>query len=107
MKKGIRWYKHLYMAPSVRGLERTVRYEMKYRRVPYGYYFVTLPECESDIFDIWGSEQLKMPWIRKRTVDVVGVAGSSREAKELAGAIISEVYKKTGGFDVRGSLGYK
>ena len=107
MKKGIRWYSPLYLAPSVQKLERTIRYEMKYRRVPLGYYFITLPECESDMFDIWSSEQLKMPWMRNRQIDIIGAAGSLGEAKTLAGTIICEMYKATGGFDVRSYLGYE
>ena len=100
MKKGIRWYSPLYLAPSVQKLERTIRYEMKYRKVPLGYYFITLPECESDMLDIWSSEQLKMPWMRNRQIDIIGAAGSVGGAKTLGGPMICEVYKSTGGCDV-------
>lgn len=106
MKKRIRWYDHLYMGPSVQGLEKTIRYEMKFRKVPFGYYFITLPEVSTDLFDIWSSEQLRMPWMRDREIDIIGAAGSLGEAKELAAAIVCEVYEATGAFDMRSYLGY-
>lgn len=107
MRRKIRWYNNLYLAPSVRAFRHTIRYEMKYRKVPIGYFFIALPEADGDLFDIWGSEQIKLPWRKKEQIDIVGVAGSLSEAKELAAAIICEVYKETGGFDVRAYLGYK
>ncbi len=107
MKRKLYWHSDLYFAPSVRPLKRTLLYEMKYRKIPYGYYFVTLPEAEHDLFDIWSSEQIMRPWCSQSRVDVVGVAGSLSEAKELAGIMIWKTYKKTGGFDVRAYLGYR
>lgn len=107
MKKGIRWYRKLYLGPSVEGLERTIRYEIKYRKVPMGYYLLTLPACETDLFDIWRSEDIKMPWMRERILDVVGVAGSKQEAVEMAAAIIYKAYKETRDIDIRAYLGYK
>lgn len=96
----------MYMGPSVQGLEKTIRYEMKFRKVPFGYYFITLPEVSTDLFDIWSSEQLRMQWMRDREIDIIGAAGSLGEAKELAAAIVCEVYEATGAFDMRSYLGY-
>lgn len=107
MKKGIRWYKHLYLGPSLEGLERTIRYEIKYRKIPLGYYLLTLPSCDNNLFDILPAETVKMPWMRKTILDVVGVASSKQEAIDMAAKIIYNVYETTGNIDIKAYLGYK
>lgn len=100
------WYKHPYMAPSVKGREKMIRYEMRFKKSLKGYYLITLPECDANLFDIWTSEEIRMPWVRARQFDIIGVAGSYLEAQELVGTIVYQVYQETGGFDVRHYLGY-
>ena len=107
MKRGIRWYKKLYVGPSLEGLKRTMRYEIKYHRIPVGYYLITLPSTDNNVFDIWPSEQIKMPWMRKKILDVVGIAGSKQEACELAGKMIYEAYRAAGTVDMKTYLGYR
>lgn len=107
MKTKIRWYKHLYLSPSLKDMKRVVRYEIKYRKIPVGYYLLTLPSTPNNLFDIWRSEQIHMPWMRDKTLDVIGVATSKEEACEMAASIIYETFKTDESVDVRTYLGYK
>lgn len=95
-------HKNLYWGESVRDLKRTVKYEIKYKRAAVGYYCITLPDNEENLMDIIPSGQLKIKLLRKKPRTVIGVAGTKKEAMELAGTIIYDIYVKTGGFDVGG-----
>ena len=98
----MRLHKNLYWGESVSDLKRTIKYEIKYRRFAVGYYCLTLPDNEENLMDIIQSEQLKLKFMRTKSRVVVGIAGSKREAMALAGKIIYDIYKETGGFDVKG-----
>lgn len=104
----MRWYKHLYLSETLQGMKRSVKYDFKYKKIPAGYYCLTLPEYENNLMDIMRSECIKLPKLRghKKDVVVIGVAAGREEAFELAGQIIYEVYKSTGGFDIKTYLGY-
>lgn len=107
MKRRIRWYKHLYLSPSLEGMKRVVRYEIQYRKLPLGYYLLTLPSVEKNTFDIWPSAEIKMPWMKDTVLDVIGVASTKDEACKLAGSIIYDAFMETGQVDIRTYLGYK
>lgn len=95
-------HKNLYWGKSVCDLKRTIKYEIKYRKFAVGYYCLTLPDSEENLMDIIQSEQLKLKFMRKQPRVVIGIAGSKNEAMLLAGEIIYDIYKQTGGFDVIG-----
>lgn len=107
MKTKICWYKHLYLSPSLEDMKRVVRYEIKYKKVPIGYYLLTLPSTPNNLFDIWRSEQIHMPWMKNQVLDVVGVAASKEEACEMAASIIYETFKVDETVNVKAYLGYK
>ena len=97
----MRLLKKLYWGESVSGLKRTVKYKIKYRKFAVGYYCIILPESPGCLLDIISSEQLKVKYMRRKPAVVVGIAGSRYEAMVLAGTIVYDVYKATGGFDTR------
>ena len=101
----MRLWKKLYWGESVSGLKKTVKYEIKYRKFAVGYYCITLPENSGCLLDIIPSEQLKLKCMRQKPAVLIGIAGSKYEAMTLAGTIVYDVYKATGGFDTRAYFG--
>ena len=67
-------------------------------------YVITLSSNEENLLDIIPSRELLQRHYPKKGLYVVGLAGGYHEALELAGQIVSEVYFRTGGFDVRSYL---
>ena len=103
---GIKWYKNLYLGESIKRESKQIKYKIIYHKRAYGYCLITLPSNMDNLLDIIYSETLSMPYYKGRDFDVIGLAGNKTEAFELVGSIIQEVYRQTGGFDIKSYLGY-
>jgi len=103
---GIKWYKKLYLGESIKHESKRVQYKIIYHRKIFGYFLITLPSNTDNLLDIIYSGTLSLPYYQERSYDVIGLAGGKTEAFELVGSIIDEVYRKTGGFNVKEYLGY-
>ena len=66
-----------------------------------GYYVLTLASNEKNLLDIYSASSLNQPYYKQQDLLIVGVAADYEDAAMLVGKIVGEVYKKTGGFDVR------
>jgi len=96
----------MYLGESIKREGKRIKYKIIYHKRIYGYCLITLPSNPDNLFDIIYSETLSLPYYKERSFDVIGLAGSKTEAFELVGRIIQEVYRKTGGFDIKSYLGY-
>ena len=69
-------------------------------------WFDVLPVAAGDRnrLDIYPALTLKLPYYEKQDLLIVGIAADFEDASMLAGRIICEVYKKTGGYDVNSFL---
>ncbi len=95
------WHKDLYAGESVRRRQRNVKWKIMHNAGQLYVYVITLASGESNLLDIIPSWELLQKHYPKSGLYVVGLAGSYREALELAGHIVNDVYKATGGFDVK------
>lgn len=105
MVKLVRWYRNLYLGRSVRNSRLYYRFKLDHTRSFTGVYCISLSENSSELLDIISGENLRRNYRFMGEPLVVGLAGSRREAYELAGRIISDVYRKTGGTDVHAAFG--
>ena len=71
---------------------------------PMGFYVLTPAAGERNLLDIYPALTLKLPYYEKQDLLIVGIAADFEDASMLAGRIICEVYKKTGGYDVNSFL---
>lgn len=96
----IKWYEDLYVGEQVRGKEKKrIRQIAKCGR-PRHYYLIAYPSNEENLLDI-------MPvWTARHydSLQVIGLAKNKREALHVAGVILDEVYRRTGGFAVQAYL---
>lgn len=99
----MRWYEKLYVGEKAKkkrySIIRAVRAGKK-----SGYYILTLPSNDKNLLDIYPAITLQQPYYREKDFLILGVAADYEDAANLAGTVISEVYRKTGGFDVAGYL---
>ena len=99
----MRWYERMYVGEKAKkhrfSILRAVRNEKS-----SGYYVLTPASNPKNLLDIYSAKTLKQPYYKQQDLLIVGVAEDYEDAAMLAGKIIGDVYKKTGGYDVTGFL---
>lgn len=96
----MRWYKELYLGDSMRGKSLYYQYVIRFTKKITGTYCLMPAKNRQDLLDICHSELLRIPQFYPKDQLVIGLAGSRREACELAGQIVLDVLNKTGSTDV-------
>ncbi len=96
----MRWYKKLYLGDSMQGKSLYYQYVIRFTKKMTGTYCLMPAKNHQDLLDICHSELLRIPQFYPKDQLVIGLAGSRREACELAGQIVLDVLKATGGTDV-------
>ena len=97
----MRWYKDLYLSSSVKNRKRYYKYCISYSKKLTGTYCIVLSQNGGDLLDICHSELMRFPNSFPEDPLILGIAGSRSEAFLLAGDIIMDMLKETGGTDVR------
>lgn len=82
--------------------KRKIISNLSARKSHFGVYAIVLATNEKDLLDVISAFFLKDARYHKKNIEVVGLAIGRDEAFEVVRDIITEVYDKTGGFDVRG-----
>lgn len=100
----MRWYRDLYLGESVKGKAARIRWKVEHNAGQLGIYLLTLPSNERNLLDIIPAANLLQKGYPKRDLFVIGIEKGYEEAAYMAAAIVTEVYGKTGGFDVAGFI---
>ena len=95
------WHKDLYTGESIRGRQKKVKWKIMHNAGQPFVYVLTLASNEENLLDIIPARELLQKHYPKKGLYIVGLAGNYEEALELAGCIVSDVYKATGGFNIR------
>lgn len=103
----MKWHENLYTGESVRKKYKKVKWKIMHHAGQLRVYVISLASGRDNLLDIIPSWELLQKHYPSRDLYVVGLAGSYDEALELAGHIVSDVYRKTGGFDVKGFIRQK
>lgn len=96
----MRFYKKLYISPSLRKKKRQIVWKLKMGKAVPFVYVITLAE-QNDLMNIYQGLILKQPYYRKNPPFVLGIADSHSAALELVQQILMDVYDKTGNYDIR------
>lgn len=68
----------------------------------FGVYYITLSSSGEGLLDMFHNGMLRQPLFSDpQSTDIVGVAYGRTEALELIRTIIEDIYRDTGGLDVR------
>lgn len=104
----MKWYRPLYLGEKAKAAKLKTLKKVKGKQVQWDTYFITLPSNPSNLLDIIHANQLLWPYYRSRRVRrkiyVIGIAKGREEAFELVQSIVDEVYRETGGFNIRAYL---
>ena len=97
----MRWYKELYIGETLKSDAAVIQSEVRAWNPAPEIYLLCLAMNEVDLMDIVPTVALRQQGARTRSWNIVGMARGKEEATALAAAIIEDVWKKTGGFDLR------
>ena len=95
----MRFYKDLYTGKNAQKKINKIRNNIVCGKIQSGVYVICLAAGKDDLLDIMPSYMLFAS--RYKEVQILGVAVSKQEALEVGRMIITDVYEKTGSFDVR------
>lgn len=97
----MRWAVNLYTTEKTKKMLPRIMQKLKKRKLQPGIWILTIASNEQNLLDIFHSIHYMQPLFEKTNPDIVGVAESEYAAKELLVQITEDMYKETGGFDVR------
>ena len=96
----MKWYRDLYVGESIRHKEKKIRWKIRHRAGMVSVYVLSVPEQSGNLLELIPSRELLQRGYPTGRLFIVGIAGNYEEAQEVAGHIISQVYRDTGDVDV-------
>lgn len=99
----MRWYERLYVGEKAKKHRFSIIQAVRKEKAS-GYYILTPASNERNLLDIYPAAAFRQPYYKSKDLLIVGVAADYADAVMLAGRIVCDVLKKTGGYDVTGFL---
>ena len=103
------WYKNVYLGDNAKKEKSTIVARTEGRRFQFDVYLITLPSNPYNLLEMFSANELIQPHFKKKEahkdIYIVGIAKGYDEALEVMGAVLTDTYNNTGGFDVAGYLG--
>lgn len=97
----MRWYDHLYVGEKAKKKRFRMICKIRFHKFQPEAYVITPASNGNNILDIYPSAVLLHPYYKKTDYMVLGIADGYFEALEVAGKIIDDMFKATGGFDLQ------
>ena len=97
----ILWTSRLYIGDKMKKKKEKVIASINNREATFGVYCIAFASNPSNLFDIYEANELLFPHYQKSEVRIVGLAKGKQEATLLVQKMLTEIYNKTGNFDVR------
>jgi len=98
------WYQDLYIGKSIDNKVKKVIRKLERNSGQLKLYCICISASTKDSLDIIPSWEITVFRRHYEDLKIVGLAGDKDEAIELTGQIISDIYEKTNGLDVRDYL---
>lgn len=98
----MKWTDHLYVGETVRKRLGLIRKRLDQGRTDVGHYLITISSLPHEQLDIISTTFLASGKKRNELPEVVGVAGSYKEALALIRNMTEDCYNLTGDADLRG-----
>ena len=91
------WSEKLYIGGQAETHYETVRKKLDAGKTVPGFFLITEPSNQSNLFDILPAEELRFPYYKRREILVYGIAKGKTEAEELVVSMLQDVYCETDG----------
>lgn len=98
----IRFYKELYISPSLKKKQKRVMWKLRTGRPQPSIYIVSLAK-NNDLFEIYHSGMLKQKYYKEKANApyIIGIASGYGGAVDLVTCMLQDVLADTGGYDVK------
>ena len=97
----LRWTNRLFLSEKIEKKKSKVIASISKRKATFHIYCIAFASQPDNLFDILDANEFLLPHYKKTDFCIVGLAESKEVAISLVQDMILEIYKQTGGFDVR------
>jgi hypothetical protein len=97
----MKWYSDLYIGASIGAERREIRQEISAGHQPPNIYILCLAANPADLLDIVPAHTVSRAGEYSREWEILGFARGKEEATLLAAVLMQDIFRMTGGFDVR------
>lgn len=98
----MRWYKHLYVGEEAKKRRFFIIQGIRLNRIQPGVHVITPASSEKNVLDIYPATVLRQRYYKeKKELLILGIGADYFEALEVAGRIVNDIYRETGGFSVK------
>lgn len=95
------WYKHLYVDEDIVHKQKKIKWKICHNAGQLDMYVISLPDVESNLLEIISTVELMQKHYPKGELFVVGLAKGYEKAQRLAAGIVTDIFNKTGKFNVK------
>ena len=92
---------NLYTTEKTKKVLPRIVQKIRRGKLQQGIWLITVASNEQNLLDIFQSVYYIQPMFARLNPDIVGIAESEDAAKVLLQKITEDMYRETGGFDVR------
>ena len=100
----MKWYENLYVGESIKHKTEKIKWKIKHNAGQINIYVISLASNPQNLLDIIPAQELMQKAYPKKEMYIIGLAHGMDEAQIVVKQIIDEVYRKTGGFQIRSYL---
>ncbi len=91
------WSEKLYIGGQAEKHSEKVQKKLQKGKPVIGYFLITRPSNEKNLFDILPAAELLFPYYKRQELMVYGLAKGREEAEALVVSMLEDVYRETGG----------
>ena len=85
------WSEKLYIGEQALKKSKKVQKKLENGKLVLGFFLITKPSNESNLFDILPAAELKFPYYQRKELLVYGLAKGKEEAEQLVLTILEDV----------------
>lgn len=97
----VKWCNKMYMDEKIRKESDKWKKHLEEGKLSGSLFCIALASNEKNLFDIMDCNEMWFRHYRRSELRIIGLAGDKGSAVSLLQEIIGDIYKETGGFNVR------
>jgi len=91
------WSEKLYIGEQAQKNCRRVQKRLEKGKLVPGFFLITRPSNEKNLFDILSTQDLLFPYYKRRELLVYGLAKGKAEAESMVVSMLEDVWRETDG----------
>lgn len=97
----IKWYDNLYVDSYMKKKSKKIKKQMDAGKFNLNVYCIAFASDGTNLFDIMNTNELLFQHYKKQDIRILGLAFGRESAILLVKEMVEEIYRNTGGFQVR------